>query len=57
MAKKKADVEKEFVPVGSVSIETVLSNDDFVPDIPEIVTYRDLADDKSAASPASERKE
>jgi hypothetical protein len=53
MAKQKKNVG-EFVPEGSVAIETVLSRDDFVPDIPEIVTYRDLADDQPAVAPASE---
>jgi hypothetical protein len=51
--KRKAQGASEYVPPGSVAIETVLSQDDFVPDIPEIVTYRDLADDQPAA-PASE---
>lgn len=54
MAKQKTEVPDEFVPEGSVVIETVLSQDDFVPDIPEIVTFRDLADDQPAA-PASEK--
>jgi hypothetical protein len=51
--KKKAEGTGEYVPPGSVAIETVLGNEDFVPDIPEIVTYRDLAVDQPAV-PASE---
>lgn len=46
----------EFVPEGSVSIETVFHAEDFEPDVPDIVTFRDLqnaddSDDETADEP------
>lgn len=35
----------EFVPEGSAHIETVFHAPDFEPDVPEVLTFRDLRDE------------